>query len=776
CLTDDSKYSNSGVPHGFNDNNLATGSGWIQETPINRPTVKDYSTNSHLGTFYGGNNGQLKNFNLSHSDSGWTQGKIGEFALEFDGENDFVNISHVPKYNFTEFSVSIWAKDSADGWNDYLEKAGVFQLHHERGGYPSFRIFNSTGYSIDVEDGTPAVADGNWHHIVGTYNGEEACLYTDGSLVLCRNFDGPLANSTSPIELADDASNTNRYKGFLDDVRIYKKALSKSSVKSLYQGESVTKGLVGRWNFESGDRKTAYDTYYKSKGILSSSAIKTRPETYGVSDKVSFNESTVSAWYRKGELPEKVSSIGRRFATYCLLDTSDNQGTFSIASTHDGNFISIKELDSAGNVVDSWNKTVNKGQLWRFPCDDYGVDSAFKVTGTYPISMDYDSMIDARSSDDDWTSRAGEDIWFSIPNDNNELTITAYRNDTQVTLYNYSNGATKRSFTLDATEYWSCSDCTDNPAAFNVKTNGGHPVTVLYGKFDDNSGSSIMAPTRELYRVSKDYAENGQTIHIVAEEDNTNIEITDFAGGCTNTTITLNKGEVYSDSCGTGTINLKVNSTKPVSLTLIEANGDYGPSMFRSSTNTWGIGSEYYITASNDQGNSIGIISLAENNQIDISGSFSYSAELDKYENQYPVGNLPVNGYIHIDAEHPVAVIGDAGTNYESAMAILPLPKMNIAKAGKSGLGVTKDRVFGFNSGNIVSTRGLLHNNWQNIALTGGSNTSLYIGGEKQLTTNIASSSQTGSIEIGGVRGKIDELRIYNRSLSSSEVKELNLH
>lgn len=783
CLEDESTNTNDAEGRGIDDNNLSTGSGWSTETPVNRPSGTDSSNRQNQILleggqnkvfFQGGDDGRLKNFEFNAS-SGWASGKVGDSALEFDGVDDTVNIQN-DKWNSDEITISLWAKtdentgtenDNAVFSTDGSDNDLLFQFSSDRlrfWGRTNPESSTNLGYNFEV---------GTWHHLAVSYkyNTSTVDFYINGEKYE-KSGDKFGLPGRETLHIGSRKGGGRVFPGQIDDVKLYDRTLSSSEINSIYKGQEVNDNLIGRWNFESGDGKTAYDTYYKDTGILGGSSVNSRPETYGAGNKMSFNESSVSAWYSKGDLPEKVSSTGRSFATFCLLDTSDNQGLFSIGSTRDGNFVKIQNLSTSGDTINTWTKSLDKGQLWRFPCDDYGPDSAFQITSEYPISVDYDSMLDARTSDDDWTSRAGEDIWYSMPNDNNEMTITAYRNNTQVTLYNRT-AESSQSFTLDANEFWSCSDCTNNPSLFNIKTNEDHPVTVLYGKFDDNSGSEIVAPTRKLYRVSKDYAENGQRIRIVAEKDNTDVDITDYSSGCTNTSTTLNSGEVYGDSCGQGTINVKVNSSKPVSMTLIEAAGDYGPSMFRSSTNNWGIGREYSITSSNDRGNSIGIISLAENNQVDISGAFSYSAELDKYENRYSVGNLPLDGHLKVDAEHPVAVIGDAGSNYEAAMAVLPVPKMNVAKAGQTGIGVSKDRVFGFSSGNVISTEGLRTDQWQNLVVTGGSTTSLYVDGRKALTADISSNVEEGEVMIGRAKGRIDEVRVYNQNLTDSAVQDL---
>ena len=307
CIRDESPNGNSGVPFGFEDNNFDTDSGWLNETPINRPSAKDYSEKNHAVRFYGGKNGKLKNFNFDKS-SGWKKGKIGENALKFDGRDDFVSLNNL---STDEVTVSIWAKQiNTGGDTDKLlvstddethPDSGGFSLNYGRGTDLYFRVETTdTGWAA-VDDGATL---GSWHHIVGMYDGDAISLYVDGSRVARdTSVSGSLAKPSFPLKIGGASFGSNYpFNGSIDGVRIYNRGLSDSEIKSLYEGQSVTKGLVGRWNFESGDRETTYDTSSLRKvGILGSNSVEMMSGgSFTSSDQESLsseNQVAVSAWY-----------------------------------------------------------------------------------------------------------------------------------------------------------------------------------------------------------------------------------------------------------------------------------------------------------------------------------------------------------------------------------------------------------------------------------------------------------------------------------------------
>lgn len=121
CLTEESGNGNDGTPQNFNDNQFNTGSGWYNQTPINRPSVKDYSKRPIKARYYGGKQGELIGLNLSSGDSGWTNGRIGNHALKFDGTDDRVRVQSTRNLpaNDSSWTMSFWIypRDGLNGSN-----------------------------------------------------------------------------------------------------------------------------------------------------------------------------------------------------------------------------------------------------------------------------------------------------------------------------------------------------------------------------------------------------------------------------------------------------------------------------------------------------------------------------------------------------------------------------------------------------------------------------------------------------------------------------------
>ncbi|WP_347720302.1 LamG domain-containing protein [Candidatus Nanohalovita haloferacivicina] len=277
CLTDDSANGNSGTPRGFENNQLEMGSGWVRDTPLNRPAIKDYSQNSHLGTFYGGKTGELKNFDFNAS-SGWKEGKVGDYSLKFDGDNDYVDLSGSNSLNLTEeLTLSAWIKQSSiSGTYDKI-------ISKREGNFFWFIATKSGGLYGCIGDGgddcgsATSIPDNEWVHVALTYSEKTGTrkLYVNGDQVGSETTNRNLEAFDADVTIgADKEGTTGYFNGKIDDARIYSKALSTSEVRALYNGKQVNDRLIGRWRFEEGDRKTAYDTSdMNRRGVLDSYSV-----------------------------------------------------------------------------------------------------------------------------------------------------------------------------------------------------------------------------------------------------------------------------------------------------------------------------------------------------------------------------------------------------------------------------------------------------------------------------------------------------------------------
>jgi hypothetical protein len=167
----------------------------------------------------------------------FTPGIAGQ-ALTFDGAGDFVDCTNNVKWDAItdKITVSTWFRvDVFDVTYQPIVTKGDSSWRIARnsetnglqwrcnGPVPTFRI-----------NGTVNVNDGEWHHAAGTYDGTTAWLYVDGKLDGTMATAGPIAKNTQKVNIGANAEQTARlWKGAIDEVRIYSRALTEPEVRYL---------------------------------------------------------------------------------------------------------------------------------------------------------------------------------------------------------------------------------------------------------------------------------------------------------------------------------------------------------------------------------------------------------------------------------------------------------------------------------------------------------------------------------------------------------------
>jgi hypothetical protein len=204
---------------------------------------------------------------LYHDPAIVSGGIVGD-AMEFDADEGFADILYTDPDQASYFdicnasmTVACWIKSSyAATWGPMVARNGEgsqgWQLRHS--GATLDRVcFTTRGTGND--DGTPSnrtVYDGQWHYVVGTYDGIEKKVYIDGVVSRVYNGDdgsiardsdaasGLIGASLSPVALAGrvqgdpinglvfvDASVT---ACLLDEVEIYNYALDGATIAQKY--------------------------------------------------------------------------------------------------------------------------------------------------------------------------------------------------------------------------------------------------------------------------------------------------------------------------------------------------------------------------------------------------------------------------------------------------------------------------------------------------------------------------------------------------------------
>lgn len=194
----------------------------------------------------------------------FTNGEVGQ-AFSFDGVDDYVIVSDSPSLNFgtnQDFSIEAWIRPQAS-----LTTFDVMTIVDKRnapdpthgigyeialiGGRLECRISDSiadAGTSFGAAG--PDLRDGNFHHVAVTLvrnstNGSH--YYVDGVAVLTFNptaESGDLANG-QPLRIGNHPTPGvfANFKGRIDELSIYNRALSTAEVQAIYNAGSAGKCL-----------------------------------------------------------------------------------------------------------------------------------------------------------------------------------------------------------------------------------------------------------------------------------------------------------------------------------------------------------------------------------------------------------------------------------------------------------------------------------------------------------------------------------------------------
>jgi hypothetical protein len=187
--------------------------------------ASDSSGNSRNGTYVGPGLGA----------AGAIDGD-SDTAATVDG-NDYVNLPVGAGLNPALVSAEAWVRTTASSYQLILRSRGHGYGLQMGAGLPSFFAFPNS-VEIVVASGTTPVNDGEWHHLVGTFDTSVARVYVDGVLAgsAIANTPGNVYYQTSGITIGRDGSNPDFYfLGTLDEVALYGAALSPARVLAHYE-------------------------------------------------------------------------------------------------------------------------------------------------------------------------------------------------------------------------------------------------------------------------------------------------------------------------------------------------------------------------------------------------------------------------------------------------------------------------------------------------------------------------------------------------------------
>lgn len=166
-------------------------------------------------------------------------------AAAFNGVNTEVTAANSPQLNTPYTTVSFWVNPNtlpATG-EAFLMSHGGWQerwkISLPSHGKPVWTTNHTNGISdMDSGDGNELVA-GTWTHVVMLHDGAKDKIYMNGVMVAEKDVVGDLDNTTYPFGIGyNPIDGGNWFDGLIDEVQIYKVALSDSEIADLYDAQS----------------------------------------------------------------------------------------------------------------------------------------------------------------------------------------------------------------------------------------------------------------------------------------------------------------------------------------------------------------------------------------------------------------------------------------------------------------------------------------------------------------------------------------------------------
>ena len=181
----------------------------------------------------------------------WSSGLQCKFnsCLTFDGTNDYVEAPNSDSLDISgnKLTVSAWINYDYNGNHQIILAKPAsssahsnpyfsYSIHLYNGNIPRFYISQGTSQYYAVSNSV--LSPGVWHHVAGVYDGSVMKIYIDGVEKGSNAVSVNLNSFNTPLRLGTNGGFSEFFKGSIDDVKIYDRALSASEIRSVYSGSN----------------------------------------------------------------------------------------------------------------------------------------------------------------------------------------------------------------------------------------------------------------------------------------------------------------------------------------------------------------------------------------------------------------------------------------------------------------------------------------------------------------------------------------------------------
>lgn len=191
-----------------------------------------------------------------------------DMAVNLDGVNDYLSSpGTVALKPAATMAVEAWIKPNGTDISGSMvvSLTDRYNLKVKTDSLMAFSIYTGSYKNVSANGGP--VLNGAWHHVVGQKTSTGIELYVDGvwrgSTAVTNNIAYP---ATTELRIGKHGTTGTAldYKGAIDEVRIYNRALSAAEIAAHYNAGAgkygtAESGLVGGWHFDEGASTSAAD-------------------------------------------------------------------------------------------------------------------------------------------------------------------------------------------------------------------------------------------------------------------------------------------------------------------------------------------------------------------------------------------------------------------------------------------------------------------------------------------------------------------------------------
>jgi hypothetical protein len=168
-------------------------------------------------------------------------------AYRFNGVSDYISVNIFTGLNHQQMSITVFAKPDSDASptvaHDIISKhkdsnnVEILLRQEKDLKYTIEWTIENIFYDITGDSvGCIAPAYNDFDFIVAVYDGAQIKLYVNGSLRCFKNADGEIAENELPLIIGNYAAGSlsEYFKGVLDEIRIYNRAISEAEMMEIY--------------------------------------------------------------------------------------------------------------------------------------------------------------------------------------------------------------------------------------------------------------------------------------------------------------------------------------------------------------------------------------------------------------------------------------------------------------------------------------------------------------------------------------------------------------